>query len=599
MANDNEKLRSFLKPLADVAAKYGKQALLADVSKSIDELNNNVNVLFCGEFKRGKSSLVNAILGEELCPTDIGIATSVVTKISYGSVKKAIRYYGNITEDVKSLRKEEIQWEDIPKYTVGDFLDIDNTVQMELFVPSEFLKDGITIIDTPGIGGLDPRHANLTSMALPCADIAVFITDAAEPMTQSELLFYEKKITSRIKNSVVLVNKSDCITSDILLNHIETTKNALLSIGNPPVVSVSAMNWLLYNQLEDESLKLASNKDAVVAAIYSQIKLFKKSKLISLRDLILSEIQDITSTISLQKDQIEADTNKQCKAISDYTEQLKAISQLRNELSNPTSNIRLQINSIFENSRNEVLNMISHEGTVLTTEEFDRLLESENGLSNDGKWLVAQINDRLEDLTDKVNETSENAFKEISLSLEKEISAAIESDSFNISNDLKTKTIWNTSLAFSLASKLTPAGLMATLGGALVELCIPGFGWAAGLAMAGALIWKQVSHENEVQKKTLIRQQLLPKINIVITDLRNQTSTQFTKFHQGLLQTIQTMLKESEEKFKTIQDSIKEGKDNEKKLNEKLNEIKQNEKFLQTTSSQLKLLYSNPFKNAN
>lgn len=599
MANDNEKLRSFLKPLADVAAQYGKQALLADVSKSIDELNNNVNVLFCGEFKRGKSSLVNAILGEELCPTDIGIATSVVTKISYGSVKKAIRYYGNITEDVKTLRKEEIQWEDIPKYTVGDFLDIDNTVQMELFVPSDFLKDGITIIDTPGIGGLDPRHANLTSMALPCADVAVFITDAGEPMTQSELLFYEKKVVSRIKNSVVLVNKSDCVTSDILLSHLETTKNALLPIGNSPVVSVSAMNWLLYNQLEDDSLKVASNKDAVIAAINSQIKLFKKSKLISLRDLILSEIQDIISTISLQKDQIEADTNKQCKAISDYTEQLKAISLLRNELSNPTSNIRLQINSIFENSRNEVLNMISHEGTVLTTETFDSLLESENALCNDGKWLVAQINDCLEDLTDIVNETTENAFKEISLTLEKEISAAFEAESFNISNDLKTQTIWNTSLAFSLASKLTPAGLMATLGGAIVEFCIPGFGWAAGLAMAGALIWKQVSHENEKQKKMLIRQQVLPKINIVITDLRNQTTTQFTKFHQGLLQTIQTMLSESEAKFKIIQNSIKESKDSEKKLHEQMNELKQAEKFLQTTSSQLKLLYSNPFKNAN
>lgn len=599
MANDNEKLRSFLKPLADIATKYGKQALLTDVSKSLDELNSNVNILFCGEFKRGKSSLVNAILGEELCPTDIGIATSVVTKISYGSIKKAIRYYGNITEDVKSLRTEEIPWEDIPKYTVGDFLDIHDTVQMELFVPSEFLKEGITIIDTPGIGGLDPRHANLTSMALQCADIAIFITDAGEPMTQSELLFYEKKVVSRIANSVVLINKSDCVTSDILLNHIETTKNALLPIGNPPVVSVSAMNWLLGNQLEDDSLKLASNQDAVLAAIAAQIKLYKKSRLISLRNLVSSEIQDILEAISVQKSQIETDTNKQNEAILAYAEQLRTISQLRNELSNPTSNIRLQINSIFENSRNDVLNMISHEGTVLTTETFDSLLESENGLSNDGKWLVAQINDRLEDLTDKVNETTENAFKEISLTLEKEITSAFETDNYNISNDLKIQTIWNTQLAFSLASKLTPAGLMATLGGALVEFCIPGFGWAAGLAMAGALIWKQVTHENDRQKKLLLRQQVLPKINIVITDLRNQTTTQFTKFHQGLLQTIQTMLSESETKFKVIQNSIKESKDSEKKLNDKLNELKQSEKFLQTTFSQLKLLYSNPFKNAN
>ena len=94
-------------------------------------------------------------------------------------------------------------------YTVGDVISIGSTIQMDLYYPSDFLKDGIVIIDTPGIGGLDPRHANLTAMALPYADVAVFITDASEPMTESELKFFENKVSSRVENTIVLVNKSD------------------------------------------------------------------------------------------------------------------------------------------------------------------------------------------------------------------------------------------------------------------------------------------------------------------------------------------------------------------------------------------------------
>ena len=96
----------------------------------------------------------------------------------------------------------------------------------------------------------------------------------------------------------------------------------------------------------------------------------------------------------------------------------------------------------------------------------------------------------------------------------------------------------------------------------------------------------------------MIRQQVLPKINLAITDLRNQINTQFTKYHQNILQTIQTMLSETEEKMKAIQQTIIESRENEKKFKENMSIIEQREKFLNTLSSQMKLLYSNPFGHA-
>ena len=598
MINDSNKLKSFIKQLSSISQQYGKSAVIENINNAIDKIDNSTSILFCGEFKRGKSSLINAIIGDEICPTDIGIATAVVTRIMYGQTKKAVRYYGNLLEGENALKKEEIAWDDIQKYTVGDVIEIGSTVQMDLYYPSEFLKEGLVVIDTPGIGGLDPRHANLTAMALPYADIAVFITDASEPVTESELKFYEKKVASRVKSTIVLINKSDILSQDVLQTHIETTRNTFLSVGNPTIVAVSAMNWLLYNQLEDEEFKVSSNRDAVIAAINSQIKMFRKGQLMQFRDILLSEINDILETVKVEKMQLEANHNTQNNAIQNYKDQQQKLAQFRNEIANPTSSIRLQVNSLFENARNEVLNQISHEGTLLTTGTFDRLIDSENGLNNDGKWLVAQINDELQELSYNVNLTTKKTFDQISKTLEKKISEVLSDEDINISDELRIHSVLNSQLAFNLAGKFAQGGIIATALAIGADFLIPGIGWAVGLMSAAALIWKRLNQESRQQKKMMIRQQVLPKINLAITDLRNQINTQFTKYHQNILQTIQAMLSETEEKMKAIQQTIIESRENEKKFKENMSIIEQREKFLNTLSSQMKLLYSNPFGHA-
>lgn len=598
MKTDADKLRSFLKQVAPTLETYGKKSIVSEIDKAITTTEDSATVLFCGEFKRGKSSLVNAIIGTELCPTDIGIATSVVTTIKYGAVKKAVRYYGNLLENADSLKSEEIEWEDIDKYTMGDVLEIDNTILVELSYPSPFLKNGITIIDTPGIGGLDPRHAILTHMALPKADVIVFVTDAGEPLTQSELEFYESKVLSCGKQNVVLVNKSDILTADTLATHVNNTKLQLAKLGGPEVIPVSAKCWELYSKLEENDFLLSSNKDAVLAGITSEVETFKKTQYKKYRDMLIAEIDDVYSAISLEIQQLKKDSNDKIKVVEDLQRQQAALSKFRGDLNNPTSQIRLQINSIFEDARNEVQNLISHDGTLLTSTEFDALLESERGLENEGKWFVAQINDRLQKLSRKVDSRIESAFEEISESIEKEITNVMDAETFLVSNELKSCSVINSQLAFSLAGKVMTGTLIGGLATAAVELLIHGVGLIAGIATAAALIWKQVSRETQQQKRISLKQQVLPKINLAITDMRNQANTRFSKFHQNLLLTLQTIIGETEDKMRTLQTSIQESRTSEHQAKEKIAELEQKVKFCETITSQMKLLYSNPFTNA-
>lgn len=598
MKTDADKLRSFLKQVAPTLETYGKKSIVSEIDKAITTTEDSATVLFCGEFKRGKTSLVNAIIGTELCPTDIGIATSVVTTIKYGAVKKAVRYYGNLLENADSLKSEEIEWEDIDKYTMGDVLEIDNTILVELSYPSPFLKNGITIIDTPGIGGLDPRHAILTHMALPKADVIVFVTDAGEPLTQSELEFYESKVLSCGKRNVVLVNKSDILTADTLATHVSNTKLQLAKLGGPEVIPVSAKCWELYSKLEENDFLLSSNKDAVLAGITSEVETFKKTQYKKYRDMLIAEIDGVYSAISLEIQQLKKDSNDKIKVVEDLQRQQAALSKFRGDLNNPTSQIRLQINSIFEDARNEVQNLISHEGTLLTSTEFDALLESERGLENEGKWFVAQINDRLQKLSREVDNRIESAFEEISESIEKEITNVMDAETFLVSNELKSCSVINSQLAFSLAGKVMTGTLIGGLATAAVELLIPGVGLIAGIATAAALIWKQVSRETQQQKRISLKQQVLPKINLAITDMRNQANTRFSKFHQNLLLTLQTIIGETEDKMRALQTSIQESRTSEHQAKERIAELEQKAKFCETITSQMKLLYSNPFTNA-
>ena len=607
MKTDADKLRSFLKQIAPTLEANGKKTIVSEIDKAITTTEDSATVLFCGEFKRGKSSLVNAVIGSNLCPTDIGIATSVVTTIKYGAVKKAVRYYGNLLENADSLKSEEIEWEDIDKYTMGDVLEIDNTILVELSYPSPFLKNGITIIDTPGIGGLDPRHAILTHMALSKADVIVFVTDAGEPLTQSELEFYENKILSCGKQNVVLVNKSDILTADTLSAHVSKTKLQLAKLGGPEVIPVSAKYWNKYVSKKDEKYLIRSNKDTVLTGITSEVEISKKIQYKKYRDMLIAEIDDVYSAISLEIQQLKKDSNDKIKVVEDLQRQQAALSKFRGDLNSPTSQIRLQINSIFEDARNEIQNLISHDGTLLTSTEFDALLESERGLENDGKWFVAQLNDRLQKLLSKVDGRIESAFDEISETIGRDLDnnmvtfnackIGFHDDKHIIRQDKDIIRLVSSGLG-----KIMQGGLLGGITGGIVGFAIPALATSlapiVGLATIVAFAWKGMKAESIAGKKLFLRQQLLPKINLAITDMRNQANTRFSKFHQNLLLTLQTIIGETEDKMRTLQASIQESRTSEHQGKEKIAKLEQKAKFCETITAQMKLLYSNPFKNA-
>ena len=157
-------------------------------------------VCVVGEFKQGKSTLVNTLIGEEVCPVDDDLATSVITMLSYGEARTATVHRRNEV----GRQSADIDPAQVPGI-ISEAGNPDNRLAIErvdLTVPSPLLKVGITLIDTPGAGGLGGAQS-ATLAFLPLADALLFVSDASAELSAPEIEFLRRAVEAC--PSVVLV----------------------------------------------------------------------------------------------------------------------------------------------------------------------------------------------------------------------------------------------------------------------------------------------------------------------------------------------------------------------------------------------------------
>jgi replication fork clamp-binding protein CrfC len=149
-----------------------------------------IHIVIVGEFKQGKSSLVNALLGVPACPVDDDIATAIPTYLRYGPKVAA-----NLLLEADPPDRESISSDEIRKYTLEggqDRADGRRLIGVEVQLPRNMLNSGLTVVDTPGLGGLGSAHAAASLAATSMADAVLFVTDASQELTRTEVDFLRR-----------------------------------------------------------------------------------------------------------------------------------------------------------------------------------------------------------------------------------------------------------------------------------------------------------------------------------------------------------------------------------------------------------------------
>lgn len=172
-------------------------------------LTPEVRVLVVGEFKQGKSQLVNALLNAPVCPVDDDVATSVPTVVRYAETVDA-HLVGESDQDSQPPARTQVPIEQLAEHVceAGNSGNWQRLSHAEVGVPRTILASGLTLVDTPGVGGLDSAHGAVTAATLPLADAVLLVSDAAQEYTASELEFL-RHATQVCPNVTCVLTKTD------------------------------------------------------------------------------------------------------------------------------------------------------------------------------------------------------------------------------------------------------------------------------------------------------------------------------------------------------------------------------------------------------
>ena len=196
-----EDLEKQLDRLAGLPEVQGPQ-----ITRLLDKLRENrFNLVILGAFKRGKSTLINALLGEPVLPTAIVPLTSVVTILGYGESL-------DIQVHFQNGRSQTITQPELADYITekGNPRNQKGVREVEIAYPSEYLRDGVRIIDTPGVGSVYSHNTEVAYNYLPQVDAAVFVVTADPPLSAAEQEFL-KDIREYVHKLFFVLNKIDYV----------------------------------------------------------------------------------------------------------------------------------------------------------------------------------------------------------------------------------------------------------------------------------------------------------------------------------------------------------------------------------------------------
>ncbi|UZJ25011.1 dynamin family protein [Rhodococcus antarcticus] len=195
-------------------------------------------VVVVGEHKQGKSMLVNALLGAEVCAVDDDVTTAVPLVLSHAerpTARIVVQGAGEVDPTVL-----EIEPSALAAVLAGMPLADDGreVLRAEVGVPSPLLAEGLVVVDTAGAGGPSSRHAATALGLLPGADAVLVVTDASQEYTEPELAFL-RQVLALCPTAVCVLSKIDLYPDWRVVGQADRAHLDRAGVG-VPLVAISA-----------------------------------------------------------------------------------------------------------------------------------------------------------------------------------------------------------------------------------------------------------------------------------------------------------------------------------------------------------------------
>ncbi len=199
-----------MEQLDALASSFGTSDILTDLRSLVEDVALGLfTIVFLGEFNRGKSTLVNALIGLPILPMDVTPTTATINIVRSG-VRSRLLFHRN-NQEVEEAVFDGSSLKDL----IGpDFKD-DNLQYVEVIVANSVLSEGVVFVDTPGVDDMNRQRVDVTTRYLPRADVAVFVLSCTNALTRSEVEFLTSAVLeSGVARILFIANFGDILDED-------------------------------------------------------------------------------------------------------------------------------------------------------------------------------------------------------------------------------------------------------------------------------------------------------------------------------------------------------------------------------------------------
>ena len=228
--------------LARIASDSGAELVARDAHALAARIRDGLFYVACvGQMKRGKSTLLNALIQDPVLPTGIVPVTTVLTILRHGAECAArVRFADGACHDVDRVKLGEYISEQ------GNPANEKGVAVVEVFSPSPLLASGMCLVDTPGIGSVFGSNTQTTRAFVPHVDAALVVLGADPPVSADELALVGE-IATQCPDILFVLSKADKISGSDLQEAVAFTRRVLsqrLGKDTIPVYEISGTERL-------------------------------------------------------------------------------------------------------------------------------------------------------------------------------------------------------------------------------------------------------------------------------------------------------------------------------------------------------------------
>jgi hypothetical protein len=529
-----EELRGEVAGLAGKLSRCGPIEPLQQrrLNDARERLSAECLVVICGEFSRGKSSLLNALVERAgLFPVGSDVSTAVVTELRWGEQEAAEVFFGDGSK-LTALS------------AVGDYVNEtrnpDNAKdvrEVKLAAPLALLRSGLVLVDTPGIGSLNVEHATATYAYLGEADAVLFVAAADERMSTSELSYVAKAI-SKCPVVITVLTKIEKLFGPGPEDEVSVARKRIAGVTERSAddvlaVGVSSRRKRDAQQTGDKDLLRKSGfPDLTKLLAANLVATWGKACLTDALNTLAEVHADMTEPVENELSALSSDDalEKACAALGEARG--RAI-----ELTAESASWRTNLADSFEAEARHIAQQLADDCDAVKF-EFGTAAHSSRAVSDPDALVreaYAHLVDAIEAAGTRLRDATEGVAARASDETRLQLTARAARPHVDV--DLRTPSVLSsrhrsTGLVQSaFKSAATGMGVGTAMGAAIGTLIFPGVGTLAGLAggLAGQVVglfaglrdhFVKVGLTRQAQQTEWLSSLVLPRIEHIIGDIQ-------------------------------------------------------------------------------